>query len=163
MIQRTLVLLKPDAVQRAVVGEIIHRFERAGIKIVGMKMVFTDKELALKHYDEDIERRHGATIRQQLADYIIESPVIAMVLEGVEVVSNVRKLVGDTFPDKAMPGTIRGDFSHVSRDYANKKQDAIRNLIHASSSPEDAEREIKLWFRDDEIHSYSTVHDVHTM
>ncbi len=163
MIQRTLVLLKPDAIQRAVVGEIIHRFERAGIKIVGMKMVFTDKELALKHYDEDIEKRHGAAIRQQLVDYIVESPVIAMVLEGVEVVSNVRKLVGDTFPDKAMPGTIRGDFSHVSKDYANKKQDAIRNLIHASSSLEDAEREIKLWFRDDEIHSYSTVHDVHTM
>ena len=163
MIEQTLVLLKPDAVQRAVVGEIFHRFERAGIKIVALKMVHTSKELALQHYDEDIEKRHGKEIREQLANYLVESPVIAVVFEGVDVIANVRKLVGDTFPNNAMPGTIRGDFSHVSKVYANNKKDAIRNLIHASANKEDAQREIKLWFKDNEIHDYKTVHEIHTM
>lgn len=163
MIEKTLVLLKPDAVQRGVVGEIFHRFERIGIKIVGLKMVFTSKELAFQHYDEDIEKRHGKKIREQLANYISESPVIAIVFEGVDVISNVRKLVGDTYPNRAMPGTIRGDFSHVSKVYANNKNDAIRNLIHASANKEDAKREIELWFKEGEIYNYKTVHEIHTM
>ena len=163
MIERTLVLLKPDAVQRGVVGEIFHRFERAGIKIIGLKMVNTSKELALQHYDEDIEIRHGKEIREQLANYLQESPVIAVAFEGVDVISNVRKLVGDTFPNNAMPGTIRGDFSHVSKVYANNKKDAIRNLIHASANKEDAKREMDLWFKEDELFDYKTVHQIHTM
>lgn len=159
MIQRTLILLKPDAVKRCLVGEIISRFEKAGFKIVGMKMVWIDREFAKKHYWLHVEK----DFYKWLEDFIVEGPVIAMVLEGVDAVENVRKIVGSTEPKKAQPGTIRGDYAHMSQEYANSKNKAIKNLIHASGNKEEVEKEIALWFNDEELHSYKTVHDEHVL
>jgi len=161
LVERTLVLLKPDAVQRAIMGRIISRFEDAGMKVVGMKMVWVNKEFALKHYTEDLAKRAGANVREMIADFLITGPIIAMVLEGVNAIENIRKMVGSTEPKSAAPGTIRGDFSHVSYAYADSKKVPVKNLVHASSSKADAEAEIKLWFSPKELHSYKTVHDVH--
>lgn len=160
-VERTLVLLKPDAVQRCFAGEIISRFEKAGLKIVGMKMQLAGAEFAKKHYTEDITRRRGEHVRNHLVEFLQEGPVVAMVLEGVNAVENVRKLVGSTEPKTAQPGTIRGDYAHVSYAYADEKQMVVRNLIHASSDLKDAEYEVNLWFSPDEIHGYKTVHDMH--
>ncbi len=159
MIERTLVLLKPDAVQRCLVGEILQRFEKAGMKIVGMKMVSVDKQFARQHYAEHVEK----PFYPGLEALITMGPTIAMVLEGVEAVANVRKLVGATEPKGALPGTIRGDYAHISYGYADKMGLGIKNLIHASDTPENAKKEIKLWFADKELHSYKTVHDVHIL
>lgn len=93
--------------------------------------------------------------------YIVDGTVVAIVLEGIHAIEVVRKIVGVTEPKAALPGTIRGDFCHVSYDYADKKELAIRNIIHASGSKEDAEYEISLWFKNNELHSYKNVHDVH--
>ncbi|MEM4648238.1 MAG: nucleoside-diphosphate kinase [Candidatus Pacearchaeota archaeon] len=158
MIQRTLVLLKPDAIRRGLVGKIIQRFEDAGLKIVAMKMQWIDKKHADKHY-EDLGKRKGEKIKQRMIDFLTSGPVIAMVLEGIEAVEVVRKIVGGTEPKTALPGTIRGDFAHLSIEYANKKGKAVPNLIHASDSLENAEKEIKLWFNSKEIHSYKTVYE----
>jgi len=162
MIERTLVLLKPDAVQRSLVGEIIQRFERTGLKIVGLKMIHIDKEFAARHYTEDIAKRRGEQVRKWLIEYITEGPVIAIVLEGVEAIEFVRKLTGPTEPKSAMPGTIRGDYAHVSYKHADKRQIPIKNLVHASASREDAEKEIPLWFSESELFKYKTVHEVLT-
>lgn len=110
MIQKTLVLIKPDGVERGLSGEIIHRYERKGLKIVGMKMVWIDKEMALKHYTEDITKRRGEHIRNYLIEYVTSGPVIAIVIEGVDAIQNVRTITGDTEPKSALPGTIRGGF-----------------------------------------------------
>lgn len=157
--EKTLVLIKPEAVQRAIVGKIITRFEDAGLKIIGMKQVWVDKEFAKKHYTKDIAERHGEKIRNQLLDYIIEGPVIAFVLEGVNAIENVRKIVGGTEPRTAPPGTIRGDFAHVSYAYADAKNIAVKNMIHASANEKDAKHEVKLWFKNNELHSYRTIQD----
>lgn len=161
MIERTLVLLKPDAVQRALVGEIISRFERAGLKIVGMKMVWVDEKFALKHYTEDLAKRRGEEVRKNMVKFLQEGPVIAMVFEGVEAVEVVRKIVGSTEPKSALPGTIRGDYAHVCFSYADQKKTVVRNLIHASADKKDATYEVSLWFDAKEMHSFKTVHDVH--
>ena len=161
MIERTFVAIKPDGVQRSLVGEVLGRFEKAGLKIVGIKMQWIDKNFAKKHYTEDIEKRRGKKVRDLLMDYIVEGPVVAMVLEGIHAIEIVRKIVGGTEPKTALPGTIRGDFCHVSYDYADKQELAIRNIIHASGNKEDAEYEIKLWFKDNELHSYKNSHDLH--
>ncbi len=159
MIERTLVILKPDAVQRMLTGRILQRFEDAGLKIIGMKMVWVTPEEAEKHYAEHA----GKPFYTGLVEYIRSGPVIALVLEGVNAVSVTRKLIGSTEPSRAEPGTIRGDFAHVSMAYADEKGVSVKNLIHASSSPADAEREIRLWFKPEELHSYKTVHDVHIL
>ncbi len=160
--ERTFVMIKPDAVQRGLVGRIIQRFEDVGLKIVAMKMVWADEELAKKHYDEDIERRRGKKVRQFLVDFLVkEGPVVAMVLEGLHAVELVRKLAGETEPRKAQPGTIRGDFAHVSFAAADAQDKVVKNIIHASSSVEDAKKEIDLWFRPEEIHSYKRVDEHH--
>jgi len=161
MIERTLVLLKPDAVQRAFAGEIISRFERVGLKIIGMKMKYVTEDFAMKHYTEDITRRRGEKVRKRLMGLLREGPVIAMVLEGVSAIEIVRKMVGTTEPKSAAPGTIRGDYSHISFEYADKKGIAVKNMIHASADKKDAEYEVKLWFDKNELHSYKTVHEVH--
>jgi len=161
MIQRTLVIVKPDGVERGLTGEIIHRFERKGLKIVGMKMVWIDKKMALEHYDEDIAKRRGEHIRNYLVEYVTSGPVIAIVLEGVDAIENTRKITGDTEPKSALPGTIRGDFSPVSYKYCDSKQMGVKNTIHASANEEDAEREIKLWFTEKELHNYQNVHEKH--
>ena len=160
-IQRTLVLLKPDAVQRQLTGRIISRFEDAGLKIVGMKMVWIDEEFGKKHYF-DIAERRGEHVLKALLNYVTEGPIIAMVIEGVDAVENVRRLVGNTEPKSAQPGTIRGDFAHHTFAYTDEKGVSARNLIHASGNPEEAEREVALWFKKDEIHTYKTVHEAHT-
>ncbi len=153
MIQQTLVLIKPDGVQRGLIGEIVKRFEQRGLKIVGLKMVSVQKSLAEQHYTKDIEERHGKAVRDYLMGYLSSGPVIAMVIQGSSAVSAVRKIVGNTYPGEAPIGTIRGDFAHVSKDYV-KKFNQGKNLIHASENENDAKRELALWFSVDEIHDY---------
>jgi len=161
MIEKTFVMIKPDGVQRQLVGKVISRFEKAGLKIIGMKMAWVDEEFALKHYTEDISKRRGERVRRYLVEFLQEGPVVAMVLEGVGAIETVRKLVGATEPRAANPGTIRGDFAHVSYSYADKKEMVVRNIIHASSDKKDAANEIKLWFTPKELHSYKTVNEAH--
>jgi|TARA_Y100000310_G_scaffold345052_1_gene461411 nucleoside-diphosphate kinase len=161
MMERTLVLVKPDGVERGLVGECIDRFEKRGLKIVGLKMVWTDKDHAMKHYTEDISKRRGEKVREKLLEFITSGPVVAIAIEGVNSIENVRKIVGSTEPREATPGTIRGDFAHVSYTYADDKNIVVKNLIHASSDSSDAKHEINLWFNDNEMHSYSGVHDKH--
>ena len=157
MIERTLVLLKPDAVQRGFIGEIISRFEKVGLKIIGMKMVWVDSDFSKEHYKEHVEKPFYAGLEAM----ITEGPVLAMVLEGVHAVELVRKMVGPTEPKSAAPGTIRGDYAHVSYAYADSKKIGVKNLIHASATAPEAKAEVSLWFEDDELHSYTNVHDKH--
>ncbi len=182
--ERTLVVLKPDAVKRGLIGEIITRFERVGLKLVACKMLQVSRELADKHYplsrrefiegmgkktlenykDMGVDPKKemgtddpyeiGKVIREWLVEMITSGPVLAMVWEGPHAVELVRKITGHTLPLKAEPGTIRGDFSFDSSYLANAKKRAIKNLLHASGDPEEAEYEINLWFSKDEIHSY---------
>ncbi|MBI5064743.1 nucleoside-diphosphate kinase [Candidatus Woesearchaeota archaeon] len=159
MIQRTLVLLKPDAVQRCFCGELIARFERVGLKIVGMKMVWVSAEQSKKHYSAHVKK----DFYPGLEKFITQGPVVAMVLEGVDSVEVVRKLVGSTEPKTALPGTIRGDYAHVSLQHANEKGTVAANLIHASGNAEEAKYEVSLWFKPEELHSYKTVHDIQTI
>ena len=158
--ERSLVLLKPDALDRGIVGEIIHRFERAGIKIVGMKMVTASAETAKKHYTEDLAQRRGEAVRNLMIEMISSGPIVALALEGVEVVEVVRKMVGATEPKSAAPGTIRGDFAHVSFKHADEHAMGVFNLIHASGSKEEGEQEIAVWFAPEELvtHSPSYTH-----
>jgi|SRR3989344_7099014 len=160
MIERTLVLIKPDGVERGLVGKIISRFEDAGLKIVGMKMVWIDEELSKKHYF-DVAQRRGEKILQNLFKYMNDGPVIAMTIEGLHAVEVVRKIVGPTEPLKASPGTIRGDYAHHSFAYTDGIGIAVKNLIHASGNIEEAKKEVKLWFKDKELHTYKTVHEKH--
>jgi len=163
MIERTLVLVKPDGVQRSLVGEVIKRFENVGLKIVGMKMIWIDEKFAEKHYTEDITKRRGEKVRKNLMSLITMGPVVAVVLEGISAVEVVRKICGTTEPSSALPGTIRGDFAHVTFAYADEANKAIRNIVHSSGNKEEAKSEIKLWFTDKELHSYPSVHDVHIL
>ena len=151
MIQRSLVLLKPDALERGIVGEIITRFERVGAKMIGMKLLVSAKDTAEQHYTEDLARRRGEHVRKIMIDMLVSGPIVAMVLEGVDIVEIVRKMVGETEPKKAAPGTIRGDYAHVSFAHADEQKIGIFNLIHASSSPEEAVVEIAVWFKPEEI------------
>jgi len=157
MIERTLVIIKPDGVKRCLSGDIIRRFETAGMKIVGMKMMWCDKKFAALHYKLHKEKNFF----KDLVDFITEGPVVAFVIEGVHAVQNARKLVGPTSPNEAAPGTIRGDFAHLSMKYASEKGTGGKNLIHASGSKEEANEEIKLWFKKEELHTYKSVHEEH--
>ena len=160
-IEQTLVLVKPDGVQRGLIGEVIKRFEQRGLKIVALKLTKIDKDISQRHYTEDIEKRRGKKVRNLLIDYITKSPVVAIIVEGVEAIENVRKLCGETESKSAVPGTIRGDFSHVSFNYANEKNIVLKNVVHASSNANDAKNEIALWFSADEIHHYKRVDEDH--
>ncbi|RYX79533.1 nucleoside-diphosphate kinase [bacterium] len=163
-IERTLILFKPDAVQRGIVGEILTRFERVGLKIVATKMIAPDKAHYHKHYEEigQMITRRGEHTFDITLDLMVQGPVIAMVFEGVEAVSLVRKLVGTTEPKAALPGTIRGDYSHMSFGHADSEDKGIPNLIHASGDPAEAEKEIAHWFADNEIYEYKTAHEKFT-
>lgn len=163
-IQKTLVVFKPDAVQRGIVGEVLTRFERVGLKIVATKMIQPTKEHYHKHYEEigKMITRRGQNTFDITLDMMIQGPVIAMVFEGVEAVELVRKLVGTTEPKSALPGTIRGDFSHMSFGYADGENKGIPNLIHASGDPEEAEQEISHWFSDEELYSYESLNEKFT-
>lgn len=163
-VQKTLVVFKPDAVQRGIVGEILTRFERVGLKIVATKMIAPDKEHFYKHY-EDIGKmitRRGEQAFDVTLEMMVQGPVIAMVFEGVEAIALVRKLVGPTEPKSAEAGTIRGDFSHMSFGYADEAGKGIPNLIHASGDESEAEQEINHWFTDSELYSYQSVHEKFT-
>jgi len=154
MIEQTLVLIKPDGIQRGLIGEILKRFEQRGLKIVGMKMVKVDKNIAEKHYEESIAEKHGKHVRDYLLDFITSSPVIAMVIQGSDAIKTVRKITGNTYPGEADLGTIRGDFHHTSKAYSKNLKKVLANIIHASENEEDAKRELALWFSIDEIHDY---------
>jgi nucleoside-diphosphate kinase len=164
LIERTLILFKPDAVQRGVVGEIITRFERVGLKIVGTKMIKPSEEHYHKHYEEigQVITRRGQATFDNVLTMMSEGPVIAMVLEGVEAVDLVRKLVGSTEPKSSAPGTIRGDFSHMSYGYGDEQEVGIPNLIHASGDASDASKEIPHWFSDEELFDYSVLNEKFT-
>ena len=154
-LERTLIMLKPYTIQRGLVGEIITRFERAGLKIVAMKMVAPDEEHFHKHYEgiSKLISRWGKEIYDVTLAHMTETPVIAFVLEGTEAVSYVRKLVGTTDPKESPAGTIRGDYTHVTRASTNPIGATLPNILHASGDPEEAELEIALWFGEDEVYS----------
>lgn len=139
--ERSLVLIKPDAVQRGLIGEIITHIERTGLKLVAMKMIHMNEELAGRHY----AIHKGKPFYEDLIAFITSSPVIAIVIQGDNVVEIIRHTIGETNPAKSAPGTIRGDFA-ISMKH---------NLIHASDSTENAISEIELFFSKDEIHDYS--------
>ena len=149
-VQQTLVLLKPDAVARGLVGRILTRFEDALLKVVASKMVLMDADLTRRHYF-DLEDRFGPAVYAAMAEFMQSGPVLAVVLEGVDAVACTRKLVGPTYPDQAPPGTIRGDFAHMSQAYANSRGIAVANLVHASGNVEEAAQEIAVWFAKGEI------------
>lgn len=138
--QRTLVIVKPDGVQRGLVGPILTRLESRGLKIVGLKLVSVASELAARHYAEHL----GKPFYEGLLGYITSAPVVVACVEGTSAVQMVRNTVGATNPLNSAPGTIRGDYA----------LDIGRNLIHASDAPETAERELALWFSDTELVSY---------
>lgn len=189
MIERTLIILKPDAVQRGLIGDIIGRFEKIGLKIVGAKFFVPTEELLNKHYP--IDRKEfidgmgqktldnykdlgmdanksfgtddphdiGLTVQKWLVDFMVAAPVMAIVLEGPHAIEIVRKVRGHTLPQKADPGTVTGDLSFDSSSLANSENRPIRNLVHASGNKEEAEFEINLWFDPKEIVSYDSALD----
>jgi nucleoside-diphosphate kinase len=184
MIEKSLVLIKPDGVQRGLVGEIIGRFERAGLKLTAIKMVHPETEDVDKHYalteewmkgvydkakakyDAAGEKfpyadhvAYGTEIKKELMDFLVSAPVIAMVWEGDAAVALVRKLVGATEPAGAAPGTIRGDLAHDNYALSNGQNRPLRNLIHASGNVAEAANEIKVWFSDTELYKYEHVND----
>ncbi|MFI0897226.1 nucleoside-diphosphate kinase [Streptomyces sp. NPDC020983] len=160
-VERTLVLLKPDAVVRGVAGKIITRFEDAALKIIGVKMRQMDADLARRHYF-DLEERLGSEVYDLTATFMRQGPVIAMVLEGFDAVATVRKIVGSTYPDEAAAGTIRGDLSHYSRSASAATGKAVANLVHASGNKEEAAHEVDLWFDEGELHDYRTLTETFT-
>lgn len=185
--EKTLLLLKHDSIQRGLIGKIIERFENIGLKIIAMKMVWADEERAASHYplDEEWAKKVfektkkgydsqgkkmtyqtplelGETIQSWNKTFLSEGPVIALVLEGPHAVELSRKIVGNTEPRQALPGTIRGDFASIeSYEIADAKKRVMRNLIHASDSPENAEKEISIWFSKNELFSYKKELDKH--
>jgi nucleoside-diphosphate kinase len=191
--EKTLVILKPDAVQRGIVGEIISRFEKAGLKIAGAKMFVPSKDLANQHYPRDRKEfiagigqrtkdgyqelgldvkkqfgsddphRIGLDVHSWLVDFISSGPVMALVLEAPHAISVVRKIVGSTAPAGAAPGTIRGDYSFDSPSLANASNRPIINLVHASGNAQEAEYEVGLWFKSGELFDYKTVHQAHML
>lgn len=187
MIEQTLVLIKPDGVSRGLIGKIITRFEDTGLKIAGIKMVWADEKLAKLHYPLDEQwaknvfdktkttaeregkpftyKNHmefGGLIQKWNMDFLREGPVVAMVIEGPHAIEIVRNMVGKTEPKQSPPGTIRGDYAMIeSYQVANTKERVLRNLIHASDSPEAAQKEIALWFKNGEVHAYKKDLDKH--
>lgn len=186
-IERSFVLVKPDGVQRGLIGEVISRLENRGLKIIGLKMVKPSLDHVDQHYPKDeawIERlghkgfavfeqygidpkeymgtdskkEVGKMVRQWLVDYLVEAPVVAMVIEGVHAIDMVRKIAGNTLPSKADIGTVRGDYSVDSPAAANLEGRAIKNIMHASETPEEAEHEIAHWFAQEEIYEYFLSH-----
>lgn len=183
-VERTMVLVKPDGVKRGLVGEIVQRFEQAGLKIVGMKMVWVDKGQVAKHYPDartELLKAMGEKSLKTYAKYglapesilgtteplaigkminewnrhfLTSGPVVAMVLEGIHAIDNVRMITGDTLPTFAEPGSIRGDLAIDSPALANSQKRAVHNLVHASGNLAEATYEIALWFKPAEVHDY---------
>ncbi|KAI0978898.1 hypothetical protein GJ496_003065 [Pomphorhynchus laevis] len=139
--ERTFIMLKPDGVQRYLVGQIIQRFERKGFKLVAMKMLKPSCELLKEHYKEHV----GKWFFEQFVSYVASGPVVAMVWEGTNIIATARKMLGATNPANADPGTIRGGFA----------VETGRSIIHGSDGPESSKREIQLWFKSDEITNWA--------
>lgn len=146
MIQKSFVMMKPDAVSRRLMGKILSRFEEKGLQVIAVKLMQIDEELAKTHYGEHADK----PFFEDLVTYITSSPSLAMVIKGEDAISTIRKMVGATNPLEADLGTIRGDFA----------MDTGRNIIHASDSPESTEREINLFFDENEICDYSIVDNI---
>lgn len=163
-VEKTLIIFKPDAVQRGIVGEIVTRFERAGFKIIGTKMLSPDYQHYFEHYEGigTLKSRKGEEIFESTLSSMQDGPVIAMVLEGVDAVETVRKMVGDTQPKSALPGTIRGDYAHVSYGQASSIGKGVANIIHASADASEAAKEIAHWFSEGELQDYEAVHEKFT-
>lgn len=159
--EQTLIIFKPDAVMRGVVGEILGRFEKVGLKIVGAKMLKPDYEHYYGHYQTigTLKDRAGEKIFETTVEGMLQGPVIAFVLEGIEAAELVRKMVGSTEPKSAQPGTILGDYSHISYTHANAHGTPIPNIIHASANAEEAAKEISHWFSKEELFEYETAHE----
>ena len=179
--ERTFVIVKPDGVQRSLVGEITKRFERTGLKLVALKFTIADEKKLWAHYNKDdawFERKgagiievrknmglpiekeapeYGKDIIKVLVQYMMAGPVVMMVWEGNEAMSVIKKIVGDTAPANSDVGTIRGDFTTDSYAVANLDDRAVRNLIHCSDGTEDAQREIGLWFAPEDLVNYKVV------
>lgn len=162
--EQTLVILKPDALQRGIAGEVITRFERVGLKIVGCKMLQPDQDHYFYHYEtiSGMVSRRGKEVFDATLDMMTRGPVLAIVLEGVGAVSLVRKFVGATEPQEALPGTIRGDYAHMTFGHADSQGKGVPNIIHASGNKKEAEEEIAHWFSHSELYDYPTVHEVYT-
>jgi nucleoside-diphosphate kinase len=181
--EKTLVLVKPDGVKRGLVGEVTKRIERRGLKVIAMKMVQVGREHLENHFpksDEWVERlgqktmktfteygidpvatqgtadtkELGKMVKESLFEYMQSGPVVALVVQGIHAIDMVRKLAGNTLPVFAEMGTIRGDYSVDSPSVANVEKRAIHNIMHASENKEEAENEIGLWFKPEEIHAY---------
>jgi len=153
--EKTFVMIKPDGVQRQIVGELITRFEKVGLKLVAMKFVHVDGDFSKTHYAELVDKPFYAG----LEDLLTSGPVVAMVWEGANSIALVRKMVGATEPSGAIPGTIRADYAHMNYARADNAGIALPNLIHASDSPEGAQKEVSLWFKNEELFDkYETVH-----
>jgi nucleoside-diphosphate kinase len=162
--ERTLIVFKPDSVQRGIVGEVLSRFEKAGFKIVGAKMLQPDYDHLHQHYEGigTLKTRKGEDIFESQLKSMMVGPVIALVLEGVDAVDTVRKMVGSTEPKSALPGTIRGDYAHVSYGAANASGRSVSNVLHASADTNEAKAEIAHWFSDSELYDYEAVHEKFT-
>lgn len=162
--EQTLIVFKPDAVQRGIVGEILSRFERSGLKIVGAKMLQPSYDHFYHHYENigKMVTRRGKKTFEVTLEMMESGPVIAVVLEGIEAVALVRKMVGATEPKSALPGTIRGDYAHMSFAHADAHEVGVPNLIHASGDPEEAKAEIAHWFADSETFEYEASHEKYT-
>lgn len=184
--EKTLVIIKPDGVQRSLIGEIVKRYEQVGLKLIAMKMVQPTEEMATTHYYEvggdawieEVGRKaraayekkgqespfktnkdNGWAVLKANAKYLSAGPVVAMIWQGASAVELVRKLTGATAPLLADVGTIRGDFTLDSYALADTDQRSVRNLIHASGTTEEAAKEIKIWFSDDEIMKYKSIQE----
>lgn len=163
-IEQSLVLLKPDAIERGLVGEILQRFERVGLKIVGMKLLQPTEEHAAKHYTEDLAVRQGEAVRKAMIEMLSSGVVVAIVFEGIQAVEVIRKMIGSTQPIAAAPGTIRGDYAHVSFAHANGAPNRqLYNLIHGSATLEEAKTEIGIWFSPDELVQHNPAYTHHTL
>ncbi len=185
MIERTLILVKHDGVLRGLVGEVLKRFEQVGLKIAGLKMAKATDHLATHHYIITEEWMHALAEKtkksyaekgidmketpEQIAQrvqkmnktFLQEGPIVAIVFEGPHAVELGRKIVGSTEPRQALPGTIRGDFALDSYMLSDKKGRSVRNIVHASGTKAEADREISLWFTTQELYSYQGMHDHH--
>ena len=184
--EKTLVIIKPDGIQRSLVGEIIRRYERTGLKLLALKMVIPTEEMAIQHYYEvggdawleEVGRKaraayekkgmkspygtnmdNGNAVMKANAKYLSSGPVIAMVWQGNAAVGLVRKITGGTEPLTSDVGTIRGDLTLDSYAMADLDQRSVRNLIHASGTVEEAEKEIKIWFKEEDLHNYRLIQE----
>ncbi len=186
--EKTLVLIKPDAVKRGLIGEIIGRVEKRELKVIALSMIWATKEQIDDHYPKNEKwiarlgektketykkygfevkkelntqdsKEIGKMVRSWLIDFMTSGPLVKIIVKGVHAIDMVRKLAGNTMPALAEMGTIRGDFSVDSAAAANKEKRSVHNIVHASEDLEEAEHEIKFWFSPEEIHSYKRVEE----